>query len=193
MAEPRAFATTNPVTVAAFLAACDAEREFARSVVESAAAIGRNKGPLRSSGVFGEPPETIGLAEDDPQDPPDGWIYSKSQEHLVPRRGKAGDPAREWLKAHQPIASARKVTEEHGLPFNDLLGHADNGITRLFNVPIVFHHDGTLWALYRGTPGRWAGGAQEPGPGWDERKLSEFYAARESRDAAEPTPQAVNQ
>lgn len=187
MADGTVYSTSNPVTAAAFLAACDAERAFAQSVVESAAAIGKNKGALRTSGVFGEPPSTIGLAVDDPDDPPEGWVYSKTREQLVPRRGRAGNCAREWIAAHQPKASARVVMEEHGLPFNDLLGaKADHGaVNRQFNVPVIFHHDGTVWAHYRGTPGRWVGGPIEPT--WEPRRLSEYHAAREARDAAEVT------
>lgn len=190
MSDGRVFSTSDPVTVAAFLSACDEERAFAARVVESAAAIGKNKGALRGSGVFGQPPETTGLAADDPNDPPEGWVYSKGREHLIPRRGKAGDPAREWLAASQPRVSARVVLAEHGLPFNDLFGaKADLGaLTTRFNVPVVFHHDGTVWAHYRGTPGLWAGGPSEPT--WDERRLSEYHAAREARDAAEETVEA---
>lgn len=144
------------------------------------------KGALRTGGVFGEPPTTIGLAVDDPDDPPEGWVYAKGRDQLVPRRGRAGHSAREWLKAHQPKASARVVMEEHGLPFNDLLGpKPGTADARLFNCPVVFHHAGTIWACYRGRPGRWSVGPSDPDPTWTERKLSEYHAAREARDASE--------
>ena len=88
MADEKVYSTNDPATVAAFIAACDAEREFAQKVVASAAALGKNKGALRSSGVFGGPPETLGLAADDPNDPPEGWVYLKGRDKL---RSETGD------------------------------------------------------------------------------------------------------
>lgn len=177
----QAFSTSKPETVIAFLVAEAAGIGTVRAIVESAAALGKNKGALRSSGMFGTT-ATVGLKPDDIADPPDGWIYSKSKDMLVPRRGKAGNPAREWLDANQPAVNVRAVLHDHhGLPYHDLLGEVDQ-INRRFNVPQIFHHDGTLWALYQGTPGFWAGGAIEPT--WTRRMLSEYYLAREGRDAA---------
>lgn len=190
MPEGRAFSTSNPVTVAAFRAACDAERETSRTIVAAAEALGKNKGAMHTGLVFNGIPEIVGLEPDNPDDPPEGWRFTKSAGHLVPRQGKAGDEAREWLASHQPKVGARRVLAEHGLPLNDLLGHTDGGITRKFNLPLIFEHDSTVWALYRGRPGRWAGGEIEPT--WDERKLSEFYAAREARDAAESPVEATD-
>lgn len=180
MAE-QAYATTDPAIVAAFAKACVAERHFAESVVESAQAIGKNKGALRESGAFGAP-RTIGLAADNPADPPEGWRYLKGQDMLSPRQGKAGDSARQWLKQFQPTVWPRSILESHGLPYNDLLGEADV-FPRKFNVPRVFMFDGTIWALYTGTPGSWITGAIEPT--WERRKLSEYHAALEAHQANE--------
>jgi hypothetical protein len=182
-----AYSTDDPAIVAAFIAARDAGNAFATQVIADAAALGRNKGPLRTSDLHDGTYTTAGLAPDDPTDPPVGWVYSKGRDMLVPRRGKAGDAARRWLDGHQPPTGSqvRAVMAEHGLPLNDMLGAGQNGMSIRFNVPEIAHHDGTLWALYQGTPGSWFGGKDQPKCTWTPRKLSEYYAAREAAEAAE--------
>ncbi|WP_431728637.1 hypothetical protein [Verrucosispora sp. TAA-831] len=169
----RAYSTSDPATVAAYRAAADGFQNTARRAQEDSEALGKNKGALiRRHPLFGA--EVIGLAADDPTDPPQGWRYLKSVEHLVPRRGKAGDPAREWLEEHQP-PKLRAVMEQHGLPRTS---RSDPNSTRYrIMSPALFDHDGTVWALYRGViDGECT---------WTPRKLSEYHAAREaSEDAA---------
>lgn len=177
--EPKAYSTDDPTAVAAFTAARDASVAFARKVVADAEALGKNKGALRTSTGSDGGYETIGIAPDDPDDPPEGWVYSKAREALVPRRGKAGESARKWLAEHQPPKETRirAVMAEHGLPVNDM--HGDGR----FGLPAIGVHDGVLWALYLGTPGLWFAGDKQPEITWTPRKLSEYYAAHEASEA----------
>lgn len=158
------FSTDDPETVAAWRnvqAEFNASREKTWAEAEK---IGKNKGPLvrRSAGDL----DVVGLAADDPQDPPAGWRYVREQ--LEPRRGKPGDEARRWLASVQP-PNPRNVMDRHGLPkYFGFLG-----------TPGIFEHDGVVWAVYGGKPDGEVGGQ------WRPRKLSEFYAAKESYEAAE--------
>jgi hypothetical protein len=182
---PTAYATNDPTVVAAFLAARDAESAFASHVIREAYALGNNTGVMRNGITSGQGYTTVGLAPKDEADPPAGWTYSSRKRMLVPARGRAGDAARQWLKDHQPPAEANVygVLAAHGLPQNDLRGFKDGA--RLFSVPMVGHVDGTVWALYDGTPGVWyESEPREPSPPWEKRKLSEFYAAQEAAEAA---------
>jgi hypothetical protein len=124
------------------------------------------------------------LGPDDPDSPPAGWVHVKTRNELVPKRGKAGDQARLWLKDHQPPAEShvRKIMQAHGLPLNDLLGGTKDGGQR-FGLPAIGHFNGTLWALYNGRPGLWWGGDNQPQITWTPRKLSEYYAAQEAAAA----------
>jgi len=182
--QPTAYATTNPDTVAAFLDATTAQQTFARRVCADAKTLGRNGGVLHITRPGGGH-EIVGLATDDPTNPPDGWTHIKSRNRLEPRRGKAGDPARQWLADHTPpAANPIGVLTRHGLPGYDTYGDGDGRIR--FGSPTVFAHAGAVWALYRHTPSNdWIpGGTTVFGDGWAKRPLSEYYAAREAFDAA---------
>lgn len=176
-----AYSTDDPEAVAAFKAAAEALRGFTAQIIADGHALGKNKGVYRSDHVFGGY-TVAGLAPDDPNDPPEGWVYSKGRDMLVPRRGKAGDPARAWLDAHKPPKDLLAVLADFGLPHNDNLGAKDSGSFRI-GVPTVFELDGTLWAGYRGHPYASFGGPDECT--WAPRKLSEFHAALEAREAAD--------
>jgi hypothetical protein len=133
--------------------------------------------------TFG-PASIAGLATDNPDDPPEGWQWSASAGYLKPRRGKAGQVARDWLDDHAlPELDARAVLACHGLPRASRDAH--DGASYKVMLPDLFEHDGTIWVLYTGTPGAW-GGDLDPGVGeqWTPRKLSEFYAAKEAAEAA---------
>jgi hypothetical protein len=174
-----AYSTDNPEIVAAFVAAVQARSAFAARIIADAEALGNNKGPLRTAGVLGLD-RTVGLAPDDPENPPAGWRYMKSLNRLEPvARGKAGEAARAWLAAHQPSPAedGRAVLEGHGLP-------RTTGMSAMFSsgtvsTPQIFEHDGTVWALYDRKPERECT--------WTPRKLSEFHAAREAFEADSPT------
>ena len=179
-----AYSTDNPDTIAAWHAAFAARDAFTVRLNAGREAIGRNTGamttPNRMSGGF----YIVGLAADDPDNPPPGWRYSSSKQHLVPRRGNAGAVARRWLEEHQPPedSNGRQVMAQHGLPIHDLVDGHDLG---RISMPAIFLHDGVLWAHYDGKPGQWLAGNQQPQCTWTERKLSEYYAAREAYDAAQ--------
>lgn len=166
------YSTSDPATLAAFNAAADAFSDCGRRASEDAEKLGKNKGALivrdRISG-----PRVVGLDADDPTDPPEGWRYSKGDDHLVPRRGKPGEPARQWLDAHQP-PDVRKVLEEHGLP---RFCKSDKDLRFFLATPGLIEHDGTVWAMYPAEP--------DGVCTWEPRKVSEFHAAREAMEAAE--------
>jgi hypothetical protein len=183
-----AYSTDNPEAVAAFRAACAERNEFGPRVKAAAEQLGKNNGALFFSGVFG-PRTCAGLAPADPADPPEGWVYSKTKDLLVPRRGKAGDVARAWLDEHKSPVDPLNVLSDHGLPRNDDLGADSQGRMRV-GVPEVFHHDGVLWAHYRGGPHGLFGSPKECS--WTPRKLSEYFAAREAYQAAEEAAGAVD-
>lgn len=173
-----AYSTDNPDTVAAFTAAVKARSAFAARIIAAAETLGNNKGPLRGGGVM-TGYLTVGLAPDDPENPPAGWRYLKSRDRLEPARGKAGDAARAWLNEHQPPADAdgRTVMEAHGLPRTTGLGATFS--TGMVSTPQIFEHDGSVWALYDRKP--------EKECTWTPRKLSEYHAAREAFEAADTT------
>lgn len=166
------YATNDTATVAVYRETVAAFNEMGRKAGEDAEALGKNKGALiRNHRVSA--PEVVGLGADDPTDPPAGWRYSKAEECLVPRRGQAGEPARQWLDAHQP-PDLRAVLEQHGLPRTCKPGE---DFRFFLSTPGVFEHDGTVWALYPAAPdGECA---------WTPRKLSEWHAAREAAEEAQ--------
>lgn len=184
------WSTDDADLVAGYRAECEDERKFAERVIEAAKELGKNSGPLRSGGMFGGW-KTVGLKVLDPNDPPQGWIYRKRDDMLVPRRGKPGDQARAWLELWQPTANGRVYLEQRGLaPYSVAFPR--------FGKPTIVLHDNAIWAHYSGDPARdpLAMRAEEfitepPAP-WVERTLSrwltvkaEIAAEQESKLAAE--------
>lgn len=168
------YSTNAPTIVAAYQATADEYNSMGRKAREDAESLGKNKGALivndRVSG-----PRVIGLDADDPTDPPQGWRYSKADGHLVPRRGKPGEPARQWLEAHQP-PDLRAVLEGHGLP--RFCKHGED-LRWFLATPGLMFHDGAVWARYPTVPN---GDCT-----WEQRRVSEWHAAREAMEAAEQT------
>lgn len=166
------FSTDDPEIVSAFQEARVAEHAAAVRATGDAAALGKNKGPLIVYGVWDMADRVVGLAADDPADPPEGWVYVKTRDRLEPRRHAAGHAAQDWLAAHQPV-DVRKVMTGHGLPRNSRSVNELSGSYRL-SPPLLFEYQGVLWARYRGFLGGMEGECT-----WTPRKLSEFYAAYE--------------
>lgn len=168
------YSTSNPTIVAAYRDTADAYNTMGRKAREDAEKLGKNKGALivksRTSG-----PSVVGLGADDPTNPPEGWRYSKTEEHLVPRRGKPGESARQWLEAHQP-PDLREVLEGHGLP--RFCAHGED-LRWFLATPGLMFHDGTVWAMYPTEP--------DGDCTWERRRLSEWHAAREAMESAEQT------
>ncbi|GAA4439661.1 hypothetical protein [Phytohabitans houttuyneae] len=181
-----AFSTDDAAAVAAYREAVDAERAAARKAVDAAVQLGKNKGALIVYGIWDLPNRVVGLAADDPTDPPEGWRYVKTRDRLEPARGAAGQAARDWLATHQPV-DVRAVLRQHGLPRNSRSEAELSGRYRL-SVPIVFEHGGVLWAKYTGHLGGVEGECT-----WTPRKLSEFYAAKEAHEAPDRIAELIEQ
>jgi hypothetical protein len=168
------YATSDPAAIAAFHAAHGLFQEFGQRVIDDAAKLGNNKGILHRSG-FGSLPHFVGLIPDEPTNPPAGWRYLKSRDQLEPiARGKAGEPARQWLTDHQfpPEADVREALAKFGLQ-RSVQYCDDTGL--YFGGPDLLEHDGTLWARYA---------AEAEKCTWQRRKLSEFHAAAEAAEQA---------
>ncbi len=187
---PTVYSTDDPTVVAAFLDARRQLQGFVIMVTAAARELGKNTGVMRAAGTAdGGAGTTIGLAVDDPDDPPAGWVYNRGRKMLRPVRGRAGNAARQWLDDHQPPpgAAVHAILARFGLPLHDLLGNIGDMSYR-FSVPTVGHVDGVVWALYQGHPGVWYDLAlTEPSPPWVRRRLSEFYAAEEAATARSAT------
>jgi hypothetical protein len=166
-----AFSTSDPAIVAAFRETVAGGTAAMDRAVADAKTVGKNKGLMVTRSVFAGI-QIVGLAPDDPTDPPDGWRAVRGQ--LEPRRGKPGDGARQWLAAHQP-PDLRGVLEKHGLPRHTRMDL--EGSDRAMRTPRIFEHDGNVWALYRGAP--------EGDCTWTPRKISEFHAAQEAFEEAD--------
>lgn len=160
------YSTDDPATVAGFRQSQEDFEAARLKVIADARALGKNKGVLirRSLGRV----EVVGLAVDDPKDPPAGWRYVREQ--LEPRLGKPGEAARQWLAAAQPPSFRDVMEQTYQLPMH----------FGFFGSPGVFEQGGEVWVVYGGEP------SGEVGPLWRRRKLSEFYAAKERlQDATE--------
>jgi hypothetical protein len=95
----------------------------------------------------------------------------------VPRRGKAGDAARAWLREYQLDVDPRVVLAERGLPHNGRRPKDDGLGSFYITKPKVFVHDSILWALYSGEV--------DGDCTWTPRRLSEFHAAWEAYEDSE--------
>lgn len=166
------YATSDATIVTAYRDTAAAFNEMGRKAREDAAALGKNQGALIRNHRTSRP-EVVGLAALDPADPPAGWRYSKAEECLVPRRGKAGESARQWLDAHQP-PDLRAVLEQHGLP---RVCQPGPDFRFFLATPGLLEHDDMVWAMYPAAP--------DGECTWERRKVSEFHAAREAMEAAE--------
>jgi hypothetical protein len=174
--EQFAYSTDDPEAVAAFRQAVADRVAFGERVRADCAALGGNKGPLVQSGVWGKD-RIVGLGPDDSGVIPDGWRIVRGR--LEPKRGKPGEAARQWLADHQP-PDVRHAMTAHGLPRHSTVPSQPGSFTRRMIQPALFEHEGTLWACYEGKPGDDFDGSDAEGCTWTPRKLSEFYAARES-------------
>lgn len=185
MSEQYAYSTDLSEIVADYREARRAYTEVASAAHHAAIAMGC-EGIYSTGNAFG-PPVLVGLATSDKENGPEGWVWSRARNMLLPRRGKAGDAARAWLSAHQlPKQDARGVLAEHGLPRNSKVPSRPRDGAFDVLLPTLFEHEGVVWALYTGKPGSWTGQG-EVSAAWTPRRLSEYYAAKESvESAAEP-------
>jgi hypothetical protein len=172
-----AYSTDEPEILAAFREAAAAMADYLPRLREEIATIGGAKNPLVFSGMWGSPDELVALEPDGSGVIPDGWRMVRSR--LEPRRGGPGEGARKWLADHQP-PDIRHTLAAHGLPRHAYLSSPSGGFRLI--PPVLFEHDGSLWACYDGEPGR---GYLDDGKPctWTPRRLSEFHAAKEAREA----------
>lgn len=178
-----AFRTDHPDILAAYHAAQDERQAAGEALENEAEQIGKNKGPAVLGGIFGCGDEVVGLFADNPADPPAGWIYRKGRNLLLPRPGKPGDPAREFLERHRKIGGdPRVVLAEHGLPHSSEVPMADGRIS--VRKPVVFEHQGALYAKFSGDPRTDLLSDRERSCTWPEIPLSQFYLALETVQAA---------
>lgn len=178
MSDQFAYSTDNPTVLAAFHETATAMKDYLPRLRAAIDAMPGAKNPLVRSGIWGARDELVAMEADGSGEMPDGWRVVRGR--LEPRRGKPGDGARAWLRAHQP-PDVRNTLAEHGLPRHSSVPSGGGGF-RLMS-PTLFEHDGALWALYEGEPGR---GVLDDGKTctWAPRRLSEFHAAQEAFEAA---------
>lgn len=157
------YKTATPEVIAAWTAAVEQHRETASRATTGAEKIGKNNGLMIQRSIGEE--EFVGLAPIDPTDPPEGWRYVR--ERFEPRRGKAGDEAREWLKSVQ-LPQLRNIMDDHGLPKILFKGGR-------MRTPGMFMHDGAIYAIYGAEP-------DNIGPAWERIPLSEYYTAQEQSE-----------
>lgn len=162
-----AFKTTDPEIVAAWKRVVETRSAAVARALAEAESIGKNKGFMVQRSLGDE--EFTGLAPIDPEDPPEGWRFVRNQ--FEPRRGKAGDDARAWLKSVQ-LPNLRNVMHEHGMPKVVFANH------RMMTPGLLLHND-TIWANFSQDIGD-----REVGPAWERCRLSEYYAAQEAADEA---------
>jgi hypothetical protein len=182
-----AYSTDNAEIVAAYRAAKDAHGTFASRLLADLQALGAGPRVYIRNG-FGGPNEVTAL-EQKGDHVPDGWRLMKSSGNLEPRRGKPGEPARQWLAEHQPV-DVRHVLTQHGLPRSVWVPNPGAGNYRVC-APDIFEHQGVLWALYEAEPGAEEIGFDNSRCTWTPRKLSEFHAAFEAFSEADD-PEAVS-
>jgi hypothetical protein len=185
MSDPAAYSTDQPDHVAAYrTAVTHADHQRARIAADmKALGVGTNchitGGPLSGSDHY-----TITAL--DPKDDyvPAGWRILQRDGMLHPRRGQAGDAARQWLADHT-IVNVIAALYPTGLARAAWV--AGTGHTFGYRVipPTVFEQDNTLWALYAAEPGNSDAGLDRGEVcTWTRRPLSDYYLAKERHDAA---------
>jgi hypothetical protein len=182
-----AFRADDPAVLDAYQRARQARVDAGNAMLGEAEKIGKNNGPAVRGGIFGTGDELVGLFADDENDPPLGWVYRKGREMLQPRRGNAGLEAEEFLRRHRTIGGDPRVAlAGHGLPTESAVPSRDGSYS--LRKPVVFEHDGALYAKYTGEVRHELGNGT--GCTWPAIPLSEFYAALEAVQAAERAQEA---
>jgi hypothetical protein len=178
MTDEYAYSTDNPEAVAAFRQTGTDMSTFLTRLRADIAALPGVANPLVYRGVWGLRDELVALEPDGSGVVPDGWRLVRGR--FEPRRGKPGDAARKWLADHQP-PDVRHTLTQHGLPRHVSIATGAGGFRMV--SPMLFEHDGVLWACFSAEPSKGFFGDEDPCT-WTPRKLSEFHAAREAVEAA---------
>jgi hypothetical protein len=182
MTTEHAYSTSSPAALAAYRDVVAARDEFGPRVVADVEALGAGPGIYTHGGAIG--PEEITSLEQKGDHVPDGWRVVRGR--LVPRRGRPGEVARQWLADHQ-VPDVRHVMTGYGLPRATWVPSGD-GLRYRIVGPRLFEHEGTLWACYEGEPGTSQSGFDRERCTWTPRKLSEFYTALEAVQARDGRP-----
>lgn len=181
MTDQRAYSTSDPAVLAAYhraVADRDSWKDRLKTDVE---ALGAGPRYFGMRGAMGSPASLSGL-EQKGEHVPDGWRTVRG--HLEPRRGKPGEQARQWLAEHQPV-DIRHALVGRGMPRSVWIPASEGSFSYRVVSPEFFMHDETIWVLYDAEPGSGESGFDTEKCTWTPRKLSEFYAAKESFDAAQ--------
>ncbi len=146
-----AYCTDDPAALDAYRQASARRHEFTMRLRPAAAAIGGNLGPVSAPGGFGGPEEILGLMPDGSGQIPAGWRLRARPQRLEPATGRAGNPARKWLSDFKPPPDVDPtyMLKTHGLAYQSRIW---KGATYTAHHPLVFEHDGLLWACYLGQP-----------------------------------------
>jgi hypothetical protein len=142
------YSTTDPATLATYQRVTAERDEFSRTIRAAAVAVGGNGDIYGSPGTTGEPDRFVYLGIRDDRHVPAGWQATRNGKRLLPKPGRAGREARDWLNAHQPPDVLHALAVDHGLPRQtwDLRTEAI--------LPVdLFERDGELWAVYPIEPG----------------------------------------
>lgn len=181
MTDQRAYSTDNPDAVAAYRQAVAERNAFGPRLKAAVEALGAGPRVFVRSGLISGDKQSLTALEQKGDHVPEGWRVMKSSGHLEPRRGKPGEPARQWLAEHQPV-DVRSVMEQHGLPRSCWI--PTQGFSYRIAAPELFEHDGVLWTLFEAEPGSSDTGFDDKACTWTPRQLSEFHLAREAFEQA---------
>lgn len=160
-----AFRTTHPAVLAMWEFCMDECEQWIEKMLAEQDRLGRQI--YRKFSGLARREEVVGIEHQPEGDIPAGWTLSAEQEFLVPIDGAEGEPAREWLRQHQPPPSA----EERLAPFGLAEHHVADG--RVFWPGVELLETGlyVTWGCDTG----WNGSGF-----FDRIKLSEYHAAREA-------------
>jgi hypothetical protein len=180
--EKYAYRTDSWAAITAFRATNVARAEFGVRLRDDAAALGGNNGPLSNHRPYGGPEQVVGLDPDGSGAIPHGWRIIGEPARLTPApRGKGSAAACRWLEEHQPgpDLDTRHVLKKHGLAYQSRVGSISS---YTIHLPMLFEHDGYLWACYLGEPdGDFPG--DPSGMTWPEISVEDFEAAKNAHTA----------
>lgn len=180
-----AYSTSDPAILAAYHQTTADHAAMGERIRDDLTALGAGPQVWLQRGSFGSANQITAIQQNGDH-VPDGWRIVRG--NLEPRRGKPGEAARKWLADHQ-LPDLRHVLAQHGLPRNVWVPNPSQGNYRVC-PPELFELDGVLWALYDAEPGNSEISFDTEKCTWTPRKLSEFHAAAEAREAATATQPA---
>lgn len=176
-AQNHAYSTTDPAALAAHRDALAARAEYAAWIRVAAKQLGGATRGRASIKGFGGPEELIGLDADGSGTVPHGWTLLTGDLLKPLTRGEGASAAKRWLRERQPTPNADPIyaLKAHGLAYQSR-EWVGAGTFKTY-LPVLFEHDGELWACYRGKPdGDFPG--DPANITWTPRTLAEFETAK---------------